>query len=118
MFERVCEQYLWNAGLAGALPFEPRRIGGWWRANEEIDLIALGDGAALVVECKWRGKPVGTTVLSDLERKATKVRALREREVHYGLCSRSGFTEELTNHALGRSDLHLYDLDRVVAANR
>jgi hypothetical protein len=39
-------------GLAGKLPFATLQIGGWWQANEEIDLIAVGQKDALLVECK------------------------------------------------------------------
>ncbi|MCZ7543344.1 MAG: ATP-binding protein [Anaerolineae bacterium] len=42
VFEDICQQFCWRAGLSGGLPFTPHRVGGWWDANEEIDLVALG----------------------------------------------------------------------------
>ena len=47
VFEEICGQFLWRLGLNSKLPFIPLRIGGWWQANEEIDLIAIGQDAAL-----------------------------------------------------------------------
>lgn len=117
VFERVCEQYIWRAGLAGALPFTPTAIGGWWRGNEEIDLIALGDGEALVVECKWRNKPIGVDLLENLQRKAGTVRGLADRRLHWGLCSRSGFTDALSTLAAEREALLLFDLDQITAGH-
>jgi AAA+ ATPase superfamily predicted ATPase len=58
-FEEVCQQFFWQAGLSGKLPFVPTNIGNWWNANEEVDLIVLGENDATLVECKWTSKPVG-----------------------------------------------------------
>jgi hypothetical protein len=52
------------------LPFIPQRVGAWWNNEEEIDLVAVGEEALLVGECKWTGRPVGTNILDDLKRKA------------------------------------------------
>ena len=57
--------------MAGRLPFLPVRIGGRWRASNEIDVVAIGQEAALLVECKWSTRPVGEDILRDLERKAS-----------------------------------------------
>jgi AAA+ ATPase superfamily predicted ATPase len=111
VFEEICRQFLWRAGQSGRLPLVPHQVGGWWRANEEIDLIALDDQTALLAECKWTARPVGTDILEDLERKARHVLPeLTGRKVQYGLCARSGFTEHLHQAAAARSDLHLFEL--------
>ncbi len=116
VFEQVCEQFIWRAGLAGSLPFTPDRVGGWWQGSEEIDLIALGDDAALVVACKWRSKPIGVDVLQALQRKTATVEGIGSRRVHWGLCSRSGFTNELMSLASEHDNVMLFDLDQIVAA--
>lgn len=114
-FEEVCRQVLWSWGLSGGLPFAPMNIGNWWNANEEIDLIVLGDADAMLVECKWGSKPVGRDILANLERKAIQVRAeLGERQVWYGLCSRSGFTNQLTQEVQQRGDVLLFDLPAIM----
>ena len=74
-FAEICRQFLWSAGLSGGLPFAPVKIGNWWNANEEIDLILLGEREAMLVECKWTARPVGSDILADLERKASLVQA-------------------------------------------
>jgi AAA+ ATPase superfamily predicted ATPase len=111
VFEEICRQFLWRLGLAGGLPFLPLRIGGWWRANEEIDAVAVGQGEALLVECKWTGCPIGADVLRNLERKAALVsKELGSRQLLFGLCARGGFTPQVEKEAARRDDLFLFDL--------
>jgi len=116
VFEEVCRQFFWRLGLAGGLPFLPLRIGGWWRANEEIDIIVVGQDAALLVECKWTSRPIGLDILRHLERKASLAsRELGSRRLLFGLCARDGFTSEVEKEATQRDDLLLFDLPRIVA---
>ena len=72
-FEDICQQFLWSRGLSGELSFTPQNIGNWWNANEEIDLVTLGETDAMLVECKWSNKPVGSDILANLERKASLI---------------------------------------------
>jgi len=126
VFEEICRQFLWRLGLAGQLPFLPLRIGGWWQANAEIDAVALGQEAALLVECKWTGRPVGLDILRDLERKANPLglspsgrslagHEMGDRQIFFGLCSRSGFTPQVEEEAARREDLLLFDLSCIAA---
>lgn len=115
IFEDVCRQYLWEAGLSGKLPFLPTNIGSWWKGNEEVDLVVMGETDAILVECKWAAKPVGSDILLDLERKSKQVEAeLEGRKISYGLCSRSGFTPQIRTVAQTRNDLMLLDLPAIV----
>ena len=115
IFEEIFHEFLWCAGLEGGLPFVPVRVGAWWRANSEIDAIALGQDAALLAECKWSRRPVGMDILQSLEAKAGLVRAeLGRRKLFFGLCSRSGFTSQVETEAVGRRDLLLFDLPQIV----
>jgi len=114
-FEEVCKQFLWSLGLSGNLPFTPTDIGNWWNASEEIDLIALGETDALLVEAKWANKPVGIDILANLERKVSVIKhELSGRQVYYALCSRSGFTSQLKQEAKKRKDVTLYDLPAMI----
>jgi len=111
VFEEVCHQFLWRLGLRGELPFVPVRVGGWWRANEEIDAVAVGQGAALLGECKWSQRPIGMDILQNLERKATLARReLQGQRPFLGLFGRSGFTPDVQSEAARRDDLFLFDL--------
>ena len=110
IFEQVCQQYFWRQGLAGRLPFVPEKVGSWWQANHEIDLVLLGAGNAMLVECKWASRPVGIDVLEELEGKASAVmHEIGGRKITYALCSRSGFTKQLDELSGERGDLQLYD---------
>ena len=110
-FEEICQQLMWRVPL----PFAVRRVGGWWRANEEIDVVALGDEAALLIECKWTARPMGVDLLRDLERKAVALKPeIGARRLYFGLCARSGFTPQVVALAADRADLYLFDLPRIV----
>ena len=115
-FEEVCQQFFWQAGLSGKLPFvSPSNIGNWWNANEEVDLVVSGENDAILVECKWTSKPVGIDILADLERKFNLVRPeLGDRRIYFALCSRSGFTSQLTEDTKRRQDLTLLNLLEIV----
>lgn len=116
VFEQVCQQFLWRAGMAGRLPLLPVRIGGWWRANNEIDLVAIGQEAALLVECKWSTRLVGEDILRGLERKASLLDPeLGHRRRYLGLCARSGFTPQVREQGGQRDDVLLFDLPEIAA---
>jgi uncharacterized protein len=116
-YEEVCQQFLWRLGLSGKLPFVPMNIGRWWNANEEIDLIALDENNAILIECKWTSKKIGTDILEDLEHKAQLVKPeLKDRSIRYALCSRSGFTDQLIQDANLRQDLMLFDLETIISS--
>ena len=114
-FEEICQQFFWQSGLSGKIPFIPENIGRWWNASEEIDLAVLGAEEAILVECKWTNQAVGTNVLADLERKAASVKSeLGSRKVQFALCSRSGYTAQLIDSADKRGDVLLLDLDSIL----
>lgn len=114
-FEEVCQQLFWQAGLSGRLGFVPTNVGKWWNANEEIDLVVLGEKGAILVECKWTSKPVGIDILANLERKSTLIRQdLGDRSINFALCSRSGFTSQLMEAVDQRTDVMLLDLPDIV----
>ncbi len=114
-FEEACQQFFWQLGLSGKIPFIPTNIGNWWNANEEIDLIVLGEKDALLVECKWTGKQVGIDILAELERKAQLITPeLENRRIYFALCSRSGFTSQLIENEKQRLDLTLFGLPEIM----
>ena len=114
-FEEICQQYLWQTGMAGKLPFVPTNIGKWWNANEEIDLVVMGEGEAILVGCKWTSRPAGMDILADLERKAELVRLeLGYRHIRFAICSRSGFTSQLSEGEKTRDNITLMDLQEII----
>ena len=118
-FEEVCQQFFWQSGFSGKIPFVPTHIGNWWNANEEIDLVGLGESEAILVECKWTSKPVGVDILAGLEQKANLIRPeLENRPVRFALCSRSGFTSQLIEISQHRQDLMLLSLAEITTSFR
>jgi AAA+ ATPase superfamily predicted ATPase len=116
-FEEICRQFLWQRGLSGKLPFLPTQVGNWWKANEEIDLVVLGESDSILVECKWSSKPVGLDILAELERKVEWIRPeLENRRLRFALCSRSGFTPQLVENLKRRHELPvlLFDLPDMI----
>jgi hypothetical protein len=115
VFEQACRQYFWRTGLKGQLPFMPRQIGGWWQANQEVDLVLLGEERMMLVECKWSNQPVGTDILQELEAKSPDI--IREtgiQRVDFALCSRSGFTEQVIELSQQRSDVFLFSWEQMI----
>jgi AAA+ ATPase superfamily predicted ATPase len=113
-FEEICRQTLWSLGLSGELSTTPLNIGRWWNANDEIDLVVLGETDAVLVECKWGIKPVGSDILAMLERKTSLIlHELENRRIRFALCSRSGFTSQLIQAVLARPDVMLFDLPAI-----
>ena len=114
-YRQVCAQFFWRNGLKGNLPFVPEQIGGWWRANEEVDLVVLGGAHMMPVECKWSRHPVGKDILEQLERKSKALlKEANGQTVLFGLCSRSGFTDQIVEIAKSRNDVFLYDWKNMV----
>jgi len=115
IFEQVCYQYFWREGLAGKLPFIPQKIGGWWKKNQEVDLVLLGEKQMMMVECKWSKRPVGMDIFRNLESKTRDV--LNDAGHHttlYAFCSRSDFTDHLVKLAGEREDILLYSWGNMV----
>jgi AAA+ ATPase superfamily predicted ATPase len=116
-FEEICRQHLEDLNRAGSLPARYDRIGSWWRADAEVDVVAVADdGALLLGECKWSVNPVGTDVLDQLIRRRAAVEsdlATPPATVTFALWSRSGFTPDLQARA-AKEGVLLFDLADVV----
>ena len=101
-FEEAALAYLAQQVQQGRLPFLPERIGRWWIDDEEIDVVAINDAEKVlfVGECKWTQRPIGTNILTDLQRKAHRVIEQEKGwQIHYGLFAKSGFTPDLQSIA-------------------
>ncbi len=102
---------------SSALPFPLRRIGRWWRANEEIDVVGTNDelNAVLFAEVKWSNKPLGSDIYRRLVEKSRQVEWGKEnRREAYALFSKSGFTAEMKRLA-SEDRVLLFHQDRQVA---
>ena len=107
-FEEAALAYLAQQVQQGRLPFLPERIGRWWIDDEEIDVVAINDAekTLFVGECKWTQRPIGTNILTDLQRKAQRVIEQEKGwQIQYGLFAKSGFTPDLKTIAAKESVL-------------
>ena len=114
IFELACIQFLQRLNRQHQLPFVVESFHSWWGGNpvskqqEEIDIVGLGEEAAIYGECKYRHDPVGMDTLQKLMERSQLV--TRDRKFFY-LFSNSGFTNTLLNQAKNHETLRLFTLD-------
>lgn len=100
VFEEICREWVRDQSAPAPWGFLPTRVGAWWEREAEIDVVAMGEDAVLVGECKWTTRPVGTNVLDDLKRTAYPL--LHQggwATVVYVLFARAGFTSAVEARA-------------------
>lgn len=94
---RMGQQDSLNYASLNYLIIRPQRVGSWWDAQAQIDVAAVNDEYMLLGECRWRSRPLGLEVLTELQQKAA--RAPGGRHPVLVLFSRSGFTAALQTAA-------------------
>lgn len=112
VYEDVCRERMWELNADDAWPFHFTKLGRYWDAKTEIDIVAIDpEGKNLIVgECKYWQEPVGVNILRDLEEKTKSVSwEQSKRKVWYVLFSAEGFTDELKALAAQRDDVLLFD---------
>lgn len=109
VFEQVCREIVFDL-------HNLNRIGRWWYKDKEIDIVGLNEQQNMILfgECKWSKRKIGMETIEDLEKKSREVRWKnhKRREI-YVLFSKSGFTEDIKSLAQNRTNLQLYDVDRL-----
>lgn len=123
-YEDICRDIFANLCRNGTVMFTPSRIGSYWLndygSDTEIDVMAVDHQHKLVFagECKYHIKPVDAPVYFGLKEKVTKAeeisRAFPEYQVIYGLFSKSGFSERLTDIAKAGTELLLFNEDKLL----
>ncbi|MFC2173132.1 ATP-binding protein [Acidobacteriota bacterium] len=90
VFEEICKQELQRNG-AGILGWDPFRIGAYWQASTEIDLVAedVERRKVAFVECKWSKKIHIDRLLTELRKKADSIKTYRGCEKSFYIMSRS-----------------------------
>ena len=112
LFEQCCQR-----ALPRLIDRQFHHVGQWWFKEHEIDVLGLSDEGLVAGECKFTSNPVGSEVLTDLERTASKVRWSGEPadgEPLYVVFSRSGYTDDCKQSAETREDVRLFDLAEVI----
>lgn len=112
-YEDVCKEFLPKRD-SKVPQFE--RIGRWWEANEEIDLVGLNNETKEIVfgEAKWSNKKVGVDIYKTLKKKSKEVDWFKKkRKEYFVLFSKSGFTEDMKK--LGQQEgLYLIHGDKLL----
>ena len=91
------------------IPMQFTRMGSWWSAGEEIDIVAINENTQEILfgEVKYTNKLVGVKTLNALREKAKNVKwGTDNRLEHYLIISKSGFEKEIMD-----KDVTLIDLD-------
>lgn len=111
IFEEISRELLWEESASGGLPLTLERLGVWWNAEEELDLVGFNEDekTMLIGECK-SGK-ISKWNFDKLVKASNKLVALTgAKKVYYVLLSKSGFALELEDFASQRSDITLFRL--------
>lgn len=123
-YEDICKDIFANLCKKGAVSFTPSRIGSYWlndyEGDTQIDVMAADHQNRLVFagECKYHIKPVDAPVYFDLKHKIAKAGEIQKAfpgyDVIYGIFSKSGFSQRLTDIAAENSRLLLIYEDRLI----
>lgn len=122
IFEDICLQFILRQVRNGSIaPLYDEGFGFWQGPNpikkqtEDIDVVLSGTDDLLVGECKWTAEPIDTAILHTLEERGALLR--NGRNIAYALFSKNGFTAGVTETAVKRNDILLYDLKKIASIN-
>ena len=110
VFEKICKQYLFLLMRKNELPFFIGQIGRWWGNNpklkrqEEIDILAFRDDAAMFCECKWTNENVDIDVLTSLTEQSE---IFHYKNNHFYLFSKNGYSDKLIKEASVQKNISL-----------
>lgn len=93
-FEKICIEYLRFLNRNGALPFTLAKIGRWWDAQHEIDILGFDAERTHYIagECKYQTTAMNT---HDMQHTVASFSPKnKEAQLHYWFFSLSGFTRE------------------------
>ena len=98
------------------IPMQFTRIGSWWSAGEEIDIVAINENTKEILfgEVKYTKKRVGLNTLNALLEKAKKVKwGTDSRLEHYMIISMSGFENDIMDKDVTLIDMNT--LERITS---
>ncbi|MGL5085931.1 MAG: ATP-binding protein [Clostridium sp.] len=98
VYEKICQELLWQMNFKGELPFHILKLGRYWDNTEEIDIVGLNDIDKTIIfgECKYLNKVVGVDIYIKLKEKAKKVKwNTNKRTDYFIIFSKEGYSKEL-----------------------
>lgn len=120
VFEEICKQYLWRLLFADQCAVNFTDLGRWWgtnpktRTQEEIDIIGRDDrDHVLFAECKWTNEKVDAGVLETL---AARSDLFHDRNKHFYLFAKTGFTKGCTEKAAEMGNVTLVTYQEMLRA--
>lgn len=122
-YEDICRNIFADLCRDGTIPFVPSRIGSYWLndfdGDTEIDVVAVDhqNKQMFAGECKFHAKPVDAPVYFSLKEKVDNAAEIHKAfpgyDVHFGVFSKSGFTQRMLDTAKGNNRLLLIDEDHL-----
>lgn len=114
-FEDIAKQSLIRLNAEKKLPFAFSKIGSWWSgAGDEIDIVAIGNSAALFCECKWEQKKLGFPEFNRLKEvsdmSAAEMGCCKK---YYAFFSKAGFESKFSEFA-EKNGILLFKADGLV----
>lgn len=110
VYEDICREKTWDL-LSDSLMFN--RVGRWWGAKDvEIDIVAYDSNGKDILfgECKYSKNKKGLSVLNALMEKAREVKWNKgDRNEHFVIYSKNGFSDELLGYAENNSNVYLLE---------
>ncbi len=107
-YEDICREKTWDL-LSDSLMFN--RVGRWWGSKDvEIDIVAYDSNGRDILfgECKYSKNKKGLSVLNALMEKSREVKWNKgERNEHFAIYSKSGFSDELLEYAENNQNVYL-----------
>ena len=116
VFESICQSYMMSSSVLENAPFFYTTIGRWWgshpslKRQEEIDVCAMSKQDILLGECKWTNKLIDKKVLNDL---ILQSQLFKQKQRHYYLFSKNGFTDAVLEEAQQNTNIHLITIDDI-----
>ena len=88
VYEDICREKINNE-------YKVMRVGKWWDAHNEIDIVGVDEDKKYVVfaECKYSKKKINTQVLDELIEKSNNIKEYESYNKEYALFSISGYDD-------------------------
>lgn len=94
VFEKACREWLAIQADGKKLHFLPEKIGSYWDADTQIDVMAINrhDRIILAGECKWTNREMASEEILALEEKVKPLKSKDDYMLQLIFFSRSGFS--------------------------
>ena len=114
VFEDISREYFMSLCRSHTVEFMPSKIGSLWNKHDQIDVCAVDEESKTVFlgECKYYEKSVPADVYFDLVKKTGNFPAINAYKVKYGVFSKSGFEQRLSDLEKENETLMLFDLSK------